>query len=104
MNSAAGAVPLTDEAIQFQLMSVFSRLIMVRHTEITCANCSCFFFVANKICLEQKTRSALLVGYQLGCYLRRMKRSLIEASLVIANYRTRPKSAGTCDSAVSWKF
>lgn len=42
--------------------------------------------------------------YQLGCYLRPMKRSCIEASLVNANYRTRPESSGTCDSAVSWKF
>ena len=42
--------------------------------------------------------------YQLGCYLSQMKRSYIEASLVNANYRTRPESASTCDSAVSWKF
>lgn len=42
--------------------------------------------------------------YQLGCYLRPMKRSYIEASLVSANFRTRPESSGTCDSAVSWKF
>lgn len=64
MNSAAGAVPLTDEAIQFQLMSVFSRLIMVRHTEITCANCSCFLLLINLLRTEnsQCTARRLPVG------------------------------------------
>jgi len=38
--SVSGAIPFIAKAILFQLMFLFSRLMITRDTVVTCANCS----------------------------------------------------------------